>query len=97
LTHADLERLVAEAQRRRAPVTTQRQRFREALVRSAYAQFTRGELLGTDEQEWGAELLALPANRKAVDACWRPVNAVAIVRNVLTQKAVLALVPAINQ
>ena len=90
LTHADLERLVAEAQRRRAPVTTQRQRFREALVRSAYAQFTRGELLGTDEQEWGAELLALPANRKAVDACWRPVNAVAVVRNVLTQKAVLA-------
>ena len=90
LTHADLERLVVEAQRRRVPVTTQRQRFREALVRSAYAQFTRGELLGTDEQEWGAELLALPANRKAVDACWRPVNAVAIVRNVLTQKAVLA-------
>jgi DNA helicase IV len=90
LTHADLERLVEESQRRRAPVTTQRQRFREALVRAVYAQFTRGELLGTDEQEWGAELLALPANRKAVDTCWRPVNAVAVVRNVLTQKAVLA-------
>ena len=90
LSHAELEGLVADAQRRDAPVSTQRLRFREALVRAAYAQYTRGELLGTDEGEWGSELLAVPENRKAVDSSWRAVNAVAIVRNLLTQKAVLA-------
>ena len=71
-------------------MSTQRQRFRDALVRAAYAQYTRGDLLGTDESEWGAELLARPENRKAVDGCWRTVNAVGIVRSLLTQKAALA-------
>ena len=31
-----------------------------------------------------------PGNRKAVDGCWRSVNAVGLVRSLLTQKAVLA-------
>jgi DNA helicase IV len=90
LTRAELDRLVDDVRRRNLPIATQRQRFREALVRAAYAQYTRGELLGTDETEWGTELLAEPANRKAVDGCWRPVNAVALVRSLLTQKTVLA-------
>ena len=38
---------------------------------AAYAQYTRGELLGTDEDEWGSELLAVAENRKAVDGCWQ--------------------------
>jgi DNA helicase IV len=90
LTRAELDALVRDVHRRNLPVATQRQRFRDALVRAAYAQYTRGELLGTDEVEWGSELLADAANRKAVDACWRPVNATALVRSLLTQKAFLA-------
>jgi DNA helicase IV len=89
-THDELGALVADVRRRSLPVATQRQRFRESLVRAAYAQYTRGELLGTDATEWGAELLADAANRKAVDGCWRPVNPVGIVRSLLTQKAALA-------
>jgi DNA helicase IV len=90
LSRDELEGFVRDVRRRELPFATQRQRFREALVRAAYLQYTRGELLGTDEAEWGSELLAEPANRKAVDACWKPVNATALVRSLLTQKAVLA-------
>jgi DNA helicase IV len=90
LSHDTLNALLSGARRPSLPVAAQRQRFREAVVRAAYARYTRGELLGTDEAEWGAELLADRENRKALDACWRPVNAVGVVRNLLTQKATLA-------
>jgi DNA helicase IV len=90
LDHERLRVLVDDVRRRDLPVATQRQRFREAIVRSAYLRYTRGELLGTDAAEWGAELLADTANRKAVDSCWRAVNPVGLVRSLLTQKAVLA-------
>jgi DNA helicase IV len=90
LSRADLDGLLADTRRPSLPLSTQRQRFRDALVRAAYAQYTRGDLLGTDESEWGAELLARPENRKAVDGCWRTVTAVGIVRSLLTQKAALA-------
>ena len=46
--------------------------------------------LGFDEQELGAELLADPASRKAIDGCWRSVGAVALVRSLLTQRSALA-------
>jgi DNA helicase IV len=71
-------------------VTMQRRRFRESLLRAAYARWTRGDLLGTDESEWSAELLTQSANRKLLDNCWKPVNGVNLVRSVLTQKSVLA-------
>jgi DNA helicase IV len=90
LAHDELDSLVRGVRRRGLPIATQRQRFRDALVRAAYLQYTRGELLGTDEAEWGSEFLAEPANRKMVDACWKPVNAAALVRSLLTQKSVLA-------
>src|SRR5262245_2290047 len=41
-SHSELRELVAEVRRRRVPVATQRQRFRESLVRAAYVQYTRG-------------------------------------------------------
>ena len=87
---AQVDELLGDARRTGAPDATQRQRFREMLVCAAYAHYTRGELLGTDESEWGAELLAHGPNRKAVDGCWRPVNPVAIVRSLLTQRVALA-------
>jgi DNA helicase IV len=90
LSSAELHALVAEVRRPGLAFSVQRQRFRDALLRTAYVQYTRGELLGTDEDEWGAELLAVPENRKAVDGCWRPVNGPGLVRSLLTQKAVLA-------
>ena len=37
----------------------------------AYDAYTRGVPLGFDEEELGAELLADPASRKAIDGCWR--------------------------
>jgi DNA helicase IV len=90
LSHEEVEGLVDGARRPNVPVSTQRQRFRDALLRAAYRKWTRGELLGTDETEWGAELLAQADNRKLVDSCWRSLNAVTVVRSLLTQKQTLA-------
>jgi DNA helicase IV len=86
----EIRELVEAVRARSVPVGTQRLRFRESLLRALYAQYTRGDLLGVDEQEWGAELLANAANRKAVDGCWKSVSGPALVRSLLTQKAFLA-------
>jgi DNA helicase IV len=51
---------------------------------------TRGVPLGFDSEELGAELLADPASRRTIDGCWRWVGAVALVKSLLTQRAVLA-------
>ena len=82
--------MVAAVRSRAVPVSAQRERFRRALVHHAYDAYTRGVPLGFDEQELGAELLADPASRKAIDGCWRSVGAVALVRSLLTQRALLA-------
>jgi DNA helicase IV len=87
---AELDALAADARRRNLPLAAQRQRFRDALLRAAYAKYTRGALLGVDEGELGSELLADSANRKAIDACWRTMNPVGIVRALLTQRTALA-------
>lgn len=89
-TAAELYELVGDVQRRPLPFGAKRTRFRELLLRETYQRYTRGDLLGIDERELGAEVLADAANRKAVDACWRPVNAVGLVRSLLTQPAALA-------
>ena len=89
LTRGDVDEILADVRRPGLPVTTQRQRFRDAVVRDAYARYTRGELLGTDEAEWGAELLTDRENRKSLDSAWRSVNAVSLVRSLLTQKSAL--------
>jgi DNA helicase IV len=86
----ELLELVVGGQRRDLAIAVQRQRFRDGVIRAAYAQYTRGELLGIDEREFGADLLADSGNRKQVDNCWKSVNPVGLVRNLLTQKATLA-------
>jgi DNA helicase IV len=90
ISRADLVQLLDDARRPELAVTMQRRRFRESVLRTAYLRWTRGELLGTDESEWATELLAQAGNRKLLDGCWKPVNAVGLVRSLLTQKPVLA-------
>jgi len=85
-----LQAMVEAERARSVPVTAQRDRFRRAIVHHAYDAYTRGIPLGFDEEELGAELLADPASRKAIDGCWRSVGAVALVKSLLTQRAYLA-------
>ncbi len=93
-SETELRAMVDEIRARSLPLGGQRTRFREALLRETYARYTRGDLLGIDERELGAEVMADAANRKAVDGCWRPVNPVTLVRSLLTQPAALARVAA---
>ena len=82
--------LVDDARRRDAPFTTQRERFRQSLVRRAYDRYTGGVAIELDEGDFGAALLADAESRKAIDGCWRSVSPVALVRSLLTQRAFLA-------
>jgi DNA helicase IV len=59
-------------------------------LRRAYARYTGGVALELDEDDFGAELLAGAEARKAVDGVWKSVNALALVRGLLTQRGVLA-------
>lgn len=86
----EVHRLVEGARRRELPISEQRRRFREAVVRALYHRYTRGDLLGIDEREWGSEVLADAENRRQLDACWKSANPVALVRSLLTQRAALA-------
>jgi DNA helicase IV len=87
---ADLHEMVRLVRSRSVPITAQRERFRRAVVHYAYDAYTRGTPLGFDEEELGAELFADAPSRKAIDGCWRSVGAVALVRNLLSQRALLA-------
>jgi DNA helicase IV len=86
----DVRDLVDEARRRDAPFATQRERFRQSLIRRAYDRYTRGVAIELDESDFGAALLGDAESRKAIDGCWRSVSAVALVRSLLTQRAFLA-------
>jgi DNA helicase IV len=82
--------LVDDARSRDAPFATQRERFRQSLVRRAYDRYTGGVAIELDEHDFGVALLADPVSRKAIDGCWRSVSPVALVRSLLTQRAFLA-------
>jgi len=86
----DVRALVEAARRRDAPVATQRERFRQSLVRKAYELYTGGVAIELDEGDFGAGLLADAESRRAIDGCWRTVSPVALVRSLLTQRAFLA-------
>ena len=86
----DVQALVDEARRRDAPFATQRERFRQSLIRRAYDRYTGGVAIGLDEQEFGVGVLADAESRKAIDGCWKSVSPVALVRSLLTQRAFLA-------
>jgi DNA helicase IV len=90
LSAGALRAMVDSVRARAVPVATQRERFRRAVMHHVYDTMTRGVPLGFDEDELGAELLADPASRKAIDGCWRSVGAVALVKSLLTQRTVLA-------
>src|SRR4029077_6717296 len=90
LSAEDVRALVDTARGRDAPFATQRDRFRQSLVRLAYDRYTRGVALEIDEDDFGAALLGDPDSRKAIDGCWRSVSPVALVRGLLTQRAFLA-------
>jgi DNA helicase IV len=85
----DVRTLVARARGRDAPFATQRERFRKSLMRRAYDRYTGGVAIELDEHDFGAALLADGPSRKAIDACWRSVSAVALIRSLLTQRAFL--------
>ena len=87
---AELEKHVAEARGRRAPFSTQRERFRKSLLRAAYVRYTGGAALELDEHDFASEVLVDGASRKAIDALWRSVNGPGLVRSLLTQRAYLA-------
>jgi DNA helicase IV len=86
----DVREIVDEARRRDAPFATQRERFRMSLVRRAYDRYKGGVAIEIDEDDFGVALLADAETRKAIDACWRSVNPVGLVRSLLTQRAFLA-------
>ncbi len=86
----DVRDLVDEARRRDAPFATQRERFRQSLIRRAYDRYTGGVAIELDESDFGAALLGDAESRKAIDGCWRSVSPVALVRSLLTQRAFLA-------
>ncbi len=90
LDASDVRELVADARRRDAPFATQRERFRQMLVRRAYDRYTGGVAIGLDEHDFGEAMLADAPSRKAIDGCWRSVSPVALVRSLLTQRALLA-------
>jgi DNA helicase IV len=90
LTAADLHDVVHEARSRGSSFGAQRERFRSQLVRRAYDKFTRGVAIELDESEFGTELLAETTSRKAIDGLWKTVNAVGLVRSLLTQRTALA-------
>jgi DNA helicase IV len=90
LSADDVRALVDATRKRDAPFSTQRDRFRQALVRLAYDRYTRGVALELDEDDFGAALLGDLRSRKAIDGCWRTVSPVALVRGLLTQRAFLA-------
>jgi DNA helicase IV len=89
VTADELEAMVAAVRSRAVPIAAQRERFRRALVHHAYDAYTRGVPLGFDEEDLAAELLADAPSRKAIDGCWRSVGAVALVRSLLSQRALL--------
>ncbi len=86
----DVADLVQDARRRDAPFSTQRERFRQALVRRAYDRYTGGVAIELDEHDFGVAVLADAESRKAIDGCWRSVSAATLVRTLLTQRAFLA-------
>jgi len=86
----DVRALVDDARRRDAPFSTQRERFRQSLVRRAYDRYTGGVAIELDEHDFGVALLADSEPRKAIDGCWRSVSPVGLVRSLLTQRAFLA-------
>src|SRR5262249_53696378 len=90
LTADELHELLHEARSRGTSFGAQRDRFRSQLVRRAYDRFTGGVAIEMDEGEFGAELLAEPTARKAIDGLWKSVNAIGLVRSLLTQRTVLA-------
>lgn len=90
LSREDAVQLVRESRRRGVPIASQRERFRHAIVRAAYDALTRIVPPGLAEEDFRRELLAETANRKAVDACWRSVTPVGLIRSLLTQRKVLA-------
>jgi DNA helicase IV len=90
VTAEEVRALVNAARGREAPFATQRDRFRQSLVRLAYDRYTGGVALELDEDDFGAALLGDPASRKAIDSCWRSISPVALVRGLLTQRAFLA-------
>jgi DNA helicase IV len=90
LLRVDVLALVRGSRRPGVPIAAQRERFRHALVRSAADALRRTVPPGLSDEEFRRELLSDAANRKAVDGCWRSVTPVALVRSLLTQRAVLA-------
>ncbi len=89
-TAPQLRALVDDIRGRRAPFATQRERFRRALVQRAYNLYTGGVAIGLDENDFATELMNDKASRKVIDGMWKGINAVGLVRSVLTQRATLA-------
>jgi DNA helicase IV len=89
-TAGELHALVDEARGRDVSFGARRDRFRRSLMRRAYDRYTGGVAIELDETDFGAELLADPPARKAIDALWKSVNALGLVRTLLTQRAALA-------
>jgi DNA helicase IV len=90
LSATDVQGLIDDARDRDAPFVTQRERFRQSLVRRAYDRYTGGVAIGLDETEFGVGVLADAESRKAIDGCWRSVSAAALVRSLLTQRVFMA-------
>ena len=85
----EVHELVAAMRKRDAPFTVQRTRFREQLVRRVHVAATGGEPSALEDTEFAQMLLAQAENRRALDRCWRTVNATTLVRSLLTQRAAL--------
>ena len=82
--------LVDQARDATMPFRQQRERFRARLLRLAYEHWSGGELQATSLEEFTTDVLTHKESRAAVDRCWKTVNAVSLVRGLLTSRATLA-------
>ena len=81
LSHAELERPRRRRARRDVPVIDAAPALPRALVRPRTTRTRAAICSASDEQELGDRAARRPRDRKAVDGCWRSVNAVALVRS----------------
>jgi DNA helicase IV len=89
-TADEIVALVSDLRSRAAPVSVQRERFRQAIVRRAYDRYTGGVAIELDEEDFGRELFADTEARKTIDSMWKSMNPVSLVRALLTQRSALA-------
>ena len=89
ITAKEVNELVDAAAAGDAPWSVRRHNFRHGLLRLAYARLPEPTRAETDMDSLAADMWTGPA-RRAIDAYWKTINPVALVRRVLTSRSALS-------